>query len=66
MAGVRRKLKAKHKFHGRIFPDRETAEMWLTRMKNKMGQVDYVFGIDPWSDEDGRGFVAYLHGKEDG
>ena len=40
--------------------------MWLTRMKNKMGQVDYVFGIDPWSDEDGRGFVAYLHGKEDG
>lgn len=60
MAGVRRNLKAKDKFHGRLFPNKELAEMWLTRMRNKMG-TDYVFGMDPWSDENGKGFVAYMH-----
>lgn len=60
MAGISRKLKRENGFHARIFTDKETAEMWVTRMKNKMG-AGYVFGIAPWSDEHGKGFVAYLH-----
>lgn len=60
MAGISRKLKRENGFHARIFTDKETAQMWLTRMQNKMGE-GHVFGIAPWSDENGKGFVAYLH-----
>lgn len=61
MAGVSRKLKREPGFHGRIFVDKETAQMYLTRMKNKL-KGGYVFGLAPWSDGEGnKGILAYMH-----
>jgi len=60
MAGISRKLKREEGFHARIFVDKELAEMYITRMKNKTGG-GYVFGIAPWSDDHGKGYVAYMH-----
>ncbi|QDP46991.1 MAG: hypothetical protein Tp1109DCM542121_3 [Prokaryotic dsDNA virus sp.] len=60
MAGISRKLKREEGFHARIFTTKELAEMYIKRMKNKMG-TGYVFGIAPWSDEGHTGFVAYMH-----
>lgn len=64
MAGVSRKLKRKPGFHGRLFVEKEFAEMWITRMGRKMGE-GWKFGIDPWSDEGGTGYVAYMHKEEE-
>ena len=63
MAGISRKLKREPGFHARIFTDKETAQMYLTRMKNKLEEHnDYVFGLAPWSDGEGsKGILAYLH-----
>lgn len=64
MAGIRRKLKAKDEFFGRLFPTQEKAEEWIERIRHKMGQ-GYTFGTEPWSDEDGELVVGYLYkGKE--
>jgi len=60
MAGISRKLKREPGFHGRLFPTRGDAEVWLERMSRKLGS-GWVFGVKPWSDETSNAYVGYMH-----